>query len=184
MCWRKDWKNGLDIESKPEAIKSNSNPPKMLVLKRLLNFSPLSYASRTSVSKSKIHLYYKHFSVEELKTSQFVLNQGEKHRNTCLYSEHFQRRVRANWLVFNRIWVAVYCLLCFSFFVRSRYRCTSSLARKRNSAHFSTAYQRVEICYLSFSTRGMAPLLKEAGFLPAKSLRDSKKRLGYFQAVL
>ena len=125
----------------------------MLVLKRLLNFSPLSYASRTSVSKSKIHLYYKHFSVEELKTSQFVLNQGEKHRNTCLYSEHFQRRVRANWLVFNRIWVAVYCLLCFSFFVRSRYRCTSSLARKRNSAHFSTAYQRVEIYNLTFSTR-------------------------------
>ena len=120
MCWRKDWKNGLDIESKPEAIKSNSNPPKMLVLKRLLNFSPLSYASRTSVSKSKIHLYYKHFSVEELKTSQFVLNQGEKHRNTFLYSEHFQRRVRANWLVFNRIWVAVYCLLRFSPFARSR----------------------------------------------------------------
>ena len=110
MCWRKDWKNGLDIESKPEAINSNSNPPKILVLKRLLDFSPLSYASRTSVSKSKIHLYYKHFSVEELKTSQFVLNQGEKHRNTFLYSEHFQRRVRANWLVFNRIWVAVYCL--------------------------------------------------------------------------
>ena len=153
MCWRRDWKNGLDIESKPEAINSNSKPPKILVLKRLLNFSPLSYASRTSVSKSKIHLYYKHFLVEELKTSQFVLNQGEKHRNTCLYSEHFQRRVRANWLVFNRIWVAVYCLLCFSFFVRSRYRCTSSLARKRNSAHFSTAYQRVEIYYLSFSTR-------------------------------
>ena len=57
-------------------------PAKNAVLKRILHFSLLPCVSKASISKSKIHLYCKHFWSASLNCADLFLIKAQKRRNT------------------------------------------------------------------------------------------------------
>ena len=81
LCW------GIFTHIRHLGNKEQSESAKNAELKRLLKFSLSPCVSKTSISKSKIHLYCKHFWSASLNCADLFLIKAQKRRNTlCIPS--------------------------------------------------------------------------------------------------